>query len=179
MHVIAHYLYTGSNQPAKTSWDFDNAPGTNTARLRSVSALDEKGEVCHEHWMNKSITLQAEFWILRKARVEISFHLYNQEGIILFATGNFHEHSWTGVERPAGLYRCSCTIPKHFLNEGRYYVKVYLHHDRTHRTDAVIPEAISFSIFDPGDTRGDWTGPWIGLIRPILPWTGERIGDLP
>jgi len=27
--------------------------------------------------------------------------------------------------------------------------------------------------------RFGWTGNWAGLIRPILPWTGERVGDLP
>jgi lipopolysaccharide transport system ATP-binding protein len=177
--VVTQYLSSGSSQSARAVWRFEDAPGTKTARLHSVSALNEKGEVCADLWLNKPITLAAQFWILRRARVEISFHLYNQQGMVLFATGNFHAPDWRGVEHDPGLYAASCTIPEHFLNDGQYYIKVYLHHGRTHRTDAVVPEAISFRVLDPGDTRGDWTGPWIGLIRPLLPWAGARIGDPP
>jgi lipopolysaccharide transport system ATP-binding protein len=175
--VIAQYLSSGYNQSAQATWNFSEALGSNNAKLHSVSALDDDGEVCHDLLMNKAITLRAEFWILRKSRVVVSFHVYNQEGIVLFATGNFHEKAWADVEHSPGLYRVECIIPKHFLNEGQHYVRIYLDHDNPNKIS--IPEVISFRVLDPGDTRGDWTGTWIGMVRPILPWTGERIGDLP
>jgi lipopolysaccharide transport system ATP-binding protein len=129
--------------------------------------------------MDKPIILRVEFWILRQARVEVSLHLYDQQGTCLFATGNFHEPNWRGIEHEPGLYAASCTIPKHYLNEGLHYVNVYLHHGNPHQVDVEIPEVVSFDVHDPGDTRGDWVGFWTGLVRPILPWTGERIGNLP
>jgi len=177
--VIDQYLSWDSTKSAEATWSFEEAPGTNVAKLRSVRALNAKDEACFDMWMNKAITLRVEFWILHRARVEVSLHLYNQQGFRLFATGNFHEPTWRGIEHEPGLYACSCIIPKHFLNEGLHHVTVYLHHDRTHEVDVHIPEAVSFDVLDPGDTRGDWSGTWIGLVRPILAWTGERIGDLP
>jgi lipopolysaccharide transport system ATP-binding protein len=177
--VIEQYLSWDSNKSAEAVWAFEEAPGTNTAKLRSVKALNEKEETCFNMKMNKPIILKAEFWILRRARVEVSLHLYNQQGIRLFVTGNFHEPSWRGIEHEPGLYAASCTIPEHFLNEGIHFVTVLLHHDSTHEIDVHIPEVVSLNIVDPGDTRGDWVKKWKGAVRPILPWTGERIGNLP
>jgi len=177
--VIEQYLSWDSNKSAEAVWSFREAPGTSIAKLRSVRALNQKNDVCFTMWMNEPIILKAEFWILRRARVEVSLHLYNQQGFCLFATGNFHEPTWRGIEREPGLYACACIIPKHFLNEGLHYVNVYLHHSNPHVVDVKIPEVISFDLLDPGDTRGDWAGTWTGLVRPILPWTGERVGDLP
>ena len=177
--VVTQYLSSGSNESPEALWSFDEAPGSAIAKLRSVSVLNEENKPCFDVWLNEPIILKAEFWILRQSRVEVSFHLYNQEGFRLFATGNFHEATWRDIKREPGLYACSCTIPKHFLNEGTHYVEVYIHHNNPHEVDVNIPEAVSFNVRDPGDTRGDWTGTWVGLVRPILPWTGERIGDLP
>ena len=177
--VVEQYLSWGSNKSAEAVLSFEEAPGTSVAKLHSVRALNEENEPCVNMRMDQPITLRVEFWILRQARVEVSLHLYNRQGFRLFATGNFHEPTWRGIEHEPGLYACSCTIPKHFLNEGLHYVKVYLHHGSDHQVDVEIPEVVSFDVLDPGDTRGDWAGSWKGLVRPILPWTGERIGNLP
>jgi lipopolysaccharide transport system ATP-binding protein len=177
--AIEQYLSWGSNKSAEVIWSFEEAPGTSIAKLRSVRALNVKNEVSFNMWMNEPIILRFEFWILRQGRVDVSFHLYNQQGFCLFATGVFTEPTWRGIEHEPGLYACSYTIPKHFLNEGLHYVTVFLHHDHTHAVDVHIPEVVSFDVLDPGDTRGNWTGLWIGGVRPILPWRGERVGPLP
>lgn len=177
--VIGQYLSWGTNKSAEAVWSFEGAPGTSIAKLRSVRALNEVNEPCFNMGMNNPITLRVEFWILRQARVEVSLHLYNREGVRLFATGNFHDPSWRGIEHEPGLYAASCTIPKHYLNEGVHSVEVYLHHGNPHQVDVKVPEVVSFDVRDPGDTRGDWTGQWAGVIRPILAWTGERLGAVP
>jgi lipopolysaccharide transport system ATP-binding protein len=175
--VLGQYLCLGSNRSAEAAWSFEAAPGTGVAKLHSVKVLNKNNSPTYTMWMNEPIILRCEFWILCKSRVEVSFHLYNQQGFCLFATGNFHEPAWRGIEHEPGLYACSCTIPTHFLNEGIHHVTVFVHHDLTY-IDVRIPEVVSFEALDPGDTRGDWTGKWIGAIRPILPWKDERIGSL-
>jgi lipopolysaccharide transport system ATP-binding protein len=176
--VIGQYLSSDSEKSAKAFWPFEEAPGSDIAKLRSVSVLNEENEVCFDMWMNEPITVKVEFWILTKARVDISLHIFDQYGNCLFVTGNFHDPGWRGVEHEPGHYVCSVTIPRHYLNEGQHFVKIVIHHDDTHVVDLKMPEVISFYVHDPGDTRAGWTGAWIGLVRPILPWTAQRKGDL-
>jgi lipopolysaccharide transport system ATP-binding protein len=175
--VIDEYMSSDITQSAETLWSFEDAPGTDVIKLCAVRVLNEIGEVCFEMGMDRPIILQAEFWILRKTKMHVSFHLYNQQETLLFATGNFHDVAWRDTEHEPGRYSCSCTIPDHYLNEGQHHVKVYL--TRFRFTDVVIPRVVSFNVHDPGDLRFGWTGDWVGSIRPILPWSGERIGGLP
>jgi len=107
----------------------------------------------------------------------VSFWLYNQKGINLFATANFHDPVWGKMEYEPGLYLCLCTIPDHYLNEGPHYVTAVLSRD-TSVNLVELSEVVSFNVHDRGDTRADYTGPWIGAVRPLLPWNGKRIGDV-
>jgi lipopolysaccharide transport system ATP-binding protein len=177
--VIEQYLCWGSNKSAEATWSYEDAPGTSTVKLRSMRVVNEKDVPCLTMWMNNPIILKVEFWVLRRARVDVGLHVFTQQGFHLFATGTFHEPTWRGIEHEPGLYTASCIIPKNFLNEGPHYVNVYLYHGNRHEIDVNLPEVISFDVLDAGDTRGDWAGRWTGLVRPILPWVGERIGALP
>jgi len=176
--IIGAYLYSGSRESAEANWPFEKAPGDNTVKLRAVRVLNEKQEVQFDLDMDKPIILQAEFWILRKARITPSFWVYNQEGINLFATANLHDPVWTNMEYEPGLYSCSCTIPDHYLNEGLHHVKIVLTQN-VQMNLIEIPGVVSFKIYDRADTRGDYVGPWVGVVRPLLPWVGRRIGDVP
>lgn len=108
-----------------------------------------------------------------------SFHIYNQPGILLFALGNVHDDLWGQVEYDPGLYRANCTIPGNFLNEGQHYVTVYLTKDNNAGlVELHMNEVITFHVHDNGSSRGDYVREWIGVVRPVLPWSGSRIGDL-
>jgi lipopolysaccharide transport system ATP-binding protein len=175
--VVDQYVSPAATQSAEALWSFREAPGTDVIKLRAVRVLDEAGKVCSDMRADRPIVLQAEFWILRRTKMQVSFHLYNHQETLLFATGNFHDAAWEATEHEPGRYLCSCTIPGHYLNEGRHYAKIYL--TRFSFKDVVIPRVVSFDVRDPGELRFGWTGDWVGLVRPILPWTGERIGGLP
>ncbi len=178
--VVKQYLSSGSDHSAEASWSIENAPGTKYAKLTSVKALNDKNEICYDMWMNKSIVLHAEFFILCKTRMTVSFHLYNQEGICLFATANLHDPVWSTAEYDPGLYSSSCVIPGHYLNEGQHFVKIYLTRDNNAEIiDVERPEVISFNVHDNNDTRGDFSGTWLGAVRPLLSWTMKQIGDSP
>jgi hypothetical protein len=34
-------------------------------------------------------------------------------------------------------------------------------------------------VHDDGVSRSGYTGGWIGVVRPLLPWTVDRIDSLP
>ncbi len=178
--VITRYLSSEVNQSAEALWSFEEAPGTPIVKLRAVRVLNQDQKTSFDVEIDKPITLEMGFWILRKTRMTPSFHIYSHHGILLFAVGNLHDRIWAKIEYEPGLYRCSCTIPPNYLNEGQHYVTVYLTRDNNAGLIEIIQnEIVSFRVHDMGGSRGDFLHEWIGLVRPVLPWSGSRVGDLP
>jgi lipopolysaccharide transport system ATP-binding protein len=175
-HVIDEYLSIENNKSAVVSWQLDNAPGNEIAKLVSIKILNEKDNVTNQIWMDESIKIKIEFLLKKRARIEVSLHLFNQQDFMILATGNFNNAAWRDKEHEPGFYSCSCIIPKNLLNEGQYHINIYLGKDKI--TYAHATKVISFTLLDSGKLRDGWTGKWRGLIRPILSWTAEKIGDL-
>jgi lipopolysaccharide transport system ATP-binding protein len=175
--VLDQYLSKGVAKSAHASWSFDKAPGSPVVRLRSIDTQNGAGEPNFYLDMDEPIRLKAEFWLLDRASVQVSFHINNQDGTLLFATGNFHDTAWKAQPQRAGLYECSCLIPAHLLNEGLHHVTIRIEHGT--RTALNIPAATSFHVVDHGEDRAGWHREWKGAIRPMLPWAGRRIGGLP
>jgi len=175
--VVAQYLASESNHSAQATWPFEDAPGSETVKLHAVRALNEKQKVSYDIGIGESITLEMDYWCLRRTTVLSSFHLYNEQGMLLFSTANLDV--WNRGELEPGLHRVACTIPAHLLGDGTYYVTIYLARGAGGNVDAHKPEVISFRLNDDGSGRDGYTGEWIGLIRPRLPWTGRRLGDPP
>jgi lipopolysaccharide transport system ATP-binding protein len=174
--VIDQYLSVGSRMSAEAKWPFDNAPGTSLTKLRAVRALDQDDAVCHDFESDRMVKLRAEFWILRRTRMTVSFHVFNQEGINLFASANLHDPEWGKHDYEPGVYACWCIIPAHFLNEGRHYVSLFLASGASaNQVEIRLAEVVSFNMRDSGATRGEFVGEWVGAVRPLLAWGGECV----
>ena len=82
--------------------------------------------------------------------------------------------------RQPGEYVATAWIPGNLLNEGSAIVEAAIcsidfpkleHH-------AAVYEAVSFEVLDPGEgdsARGQFSGQWRGVVRPLLDWTCERV----
>ena len=178
--VVAEYLSSGDNASGETVWSFKDAPGSELVKLRAVRVLNEQGEVSFDMDIAKPVNLEMEFWCLQRTKMTPSFHLYNQLGVLLFFTTNLHDEVWSQKEYELGLYRCSCRIPGNFLNEGTYFVNAYLCRDIRRPPDVREEPVVSFRAHEfAAGQGGHIASKWLGLIRPLLSWTGDRIGDLP
>ena len=145
------------------------------AKLRAVRVLDENKNVQTTFDMAKPVILQAKFWVLKRGRLTVSFWLYNSLGVNLFATANYQKEGWSNVHYEPGLYTSWCTIPPHYLNDGKYYVKIILARGN-YGGEIELNDVVSFTV---NDQTSDHVVPWAGLVRPLLPWKSERIGDVP
>ena len=177
--VVEDYLESRVGHTPERSWGMRDAPGGEVARLRAVRILNSDGAVAYEQDMARPIDIQMDFWVFEPgARINVAFRVYNQQNMCLFAVGNHHDPEWGSRECEPGLYRCSCRIPGNYLNEGQHQVWAFVMKDKTN--DAVrAEEVVSFHVQDFGMTRGGYTGDWIGLIRPLLPWKMARMAELP
>jgi len=178
--VVSKYLSSGENVSGETVWSISDAPGSELVRLRAVRVVNEDGMPCFDTDMAKPIRLEIEFWCLRGTRMTPAFHIYNELGNLLFFTANLHDKIWADRQYEPGLYRCSCELPANFFNEGTYSVNAYLCSDINQAPDVRQEPAVSFRVHDLGTGPGrPIAGEWLGLIRPLLPWSGDRIGDPP
>lgn len=79
---------------------------------------------------------------------------------------------WQGVHDRA--LPATCTLPSNFLNEGLYSVNAIVLTDIT-QVEIFAREAVSFTVYDTGAMRKEYSGIWIGVVRPRLAWQTENL----
>ncbi len=178
--IIEKYLLSGLNHAGEVVWTFDEAPSHELVKLHAVRVLNQKHQLAHEISIAEEVILEMEFWCLKKSRLSCHFHIYSQDGILIFVTTNMHD-VWGQREFTPGLYKCGCIIPGNFLNEGRHHVTLYISEDTTGFAYIEMKEVVLFHMVEVEHHkgRGNFRGnKWSGLVRPVLPWTGMRVEDL-
>ena len=178
IEVSDHYINFGSEDLPEAHWSFEEAPGTDAVRLKSLRVCNDNGETISNCKLSDSILIEMEFWVIRPGMMlNPSFQIFNQLGLCLFATTNFHDPEWNERICDPGLYRSVCTIPNHLLNEGKHTISALVIRNKN---DVLIREKrISFNVHDDGVGRSGYTGGWIGAVRPLLSWNVQKISQLP
>jgi lipopolysaccharide transport system ATP-binding protein len=110
-----------------------------------------------------------------------SIHLLDKMRVGVLASANMHSANlrrdkWFNEPHPVGLYRTTCILPGNFLNEGRYHINVIILTNIT-KTEVFAREVISFTVHESGEMRKEYSGEWLGVVRPKLDWFTERIDD--
>jgi lipopolysaccharide transport system ATP-binding protein len=184
--VVPEYLKAGSGGTGEWVWEDERrAPGGDRFRLRAVRVVSA-GAVAGEVEIDRETTVEVEFWnrVEGARNVCANVYLLDSMGTIVLSTGstpaaNAAPEEWFARPHPAGLYRASVTIPANFLNEGLYYVSVYVVTLGPLAVEADAPQAVSFSVFDTGVMREPGGGSqWPGVVRVRLPWRTELLQPL-
>jgi lipopolysaccharide transport system ATP-binding protein len=177
--VVSFYLDAGLGKVGKKEWAVAaEAPGSDIARLRSVSVQGEDGTITEAVDIRRPFTLQMEYEVLKSGFWLLpNFNLYNEEGTCLFTTMD-QDPTWRKRPRPAGRYRSTAHVPGNLLAEGTIFVEPammtpdpFIRHFRER-------DSIAFQIIDSldGDSaRGDFDGRMEGVIRPLLDWSTEYV----
>ena len=174
--IVTEYLQTAAETCLEQIWpDPDIAPGNDGVRMRSARVVGLNGAPMETIDTRTPLALEFEYWNLKaEARLNLSISLYNQEGICMFTTTTVNEDLWHGKEFPSGLYRSVCRIPGGLLNDGSCRVRLLIVQDLAHIL-YVHEDIVVFDVQDSGEGRGQWYGKWVGVVRPELKWTTERI----
>jgi lipopolysaccharide transport system ATP-binding protein len=176
--VSEKYISHGSEDLAEAQWEYDNAPGAENVRLKSLRVMNEHGVTMNNFNLSDPVKIEMQFWVVKPGmRLNPSFQIFNQLGVIVFATTNFHDAQWNDRIYEPGLYRTVCIIPGHLMNEGRYTISALV--IRNKKDAHIREEIVSFFVHDDGVSRSGYTGGWIGVVRPLLPWSIDRIDTLP
>jgi lipopolysaccharide transport system ATP-binding protein len=173
--VVSEYLSTNVAQAGTATWDLDNAPGDETARIRKIEVCDPVGTPTDSLWLGSTIRLLMEFTILKPGlRVNPVFTVKNPGGLVVFSSANYEEPSWGMRCYDPGSVRTTCEVPAHILNEGKYVVDAMLVQEGRF-VKAFAENVVGFTVFDDASTRGDYLGEWSGVVRPRCEWQTESL----
>jgi lipopolysaccharide transport system ATP-binding protein len=177
-HVTSQYLQTSFQTLHRQFWpDMSTAPGNDKVRLRCACVRPRDGSPADAITIRTPLALEFEYWNLRPgAYLNLSLHLYNEQGIIVFNAVPTHEPIWQGRPYPQGLFRDVCYIPGDLLNDGMYRVELLIVQndaDVIYRHDDVVV----FDVHDDVETRGAWYGKVVGAVRPVLEWSTELVQE--
>ncbi len=170
-NVISSYLQTSFSSLTEQVWeDIATAPGNDSVRLRYACVRPADGVSTDPITVRTPFVLEFEYWNLKpNARLNLSLHLYNEQGIIVFNASPTTERVWQGRPFPCGLFRDTCFVPGDLLNDGMYRVELLIVENQ-----AIIlfqdDDVLVFDVRDTADFRDGWHGKWVGSVRPILEW---------
>jgi lipopolysaccharide transport system ATP-binding protein len=176
--VVQNYLGEGSAaETMEKVWnDLATAPGNDQVRLRRVCVKPADGSPPDAITVQTPLMLEFEYWNLEPdARLNLSLHLYNQQGITVFNTFPVRELVWNGRAFPIGLFRTTCYVPGNLLNDGVHRILLLVVKDQGIVVFSVN-DALVFNVLDAIERRGDWHGKWEGAVRPDLEWATEYLG---
>ena len=172
--VISAYLQEHVKVETERSWpDSEAAPGSEGVRLSAARIRPVEGSARGAIDVRTPLSLEFEYRVRQAGRrLNLSVHIYNEQGILLFNAGP------TGEPQPrsAGVYRDRCLIPGDLLTDGVHRVELLFVEDLT-RILSKHADLLTFDVQDAVELRGGWHGKWAGVVRPILPWSTDRLGD--
>jgi len=177
--IVSAYLTSDLGTTAARSWIGEaHAPGDKVSRLRAVRVRNEDGLVTDTIDIRRPVRLEIEFEVIEPGHaLAPNFHVFNEQGVNLFISNDL-DPEWRSRPRPAGVYTSTAWIPDNFLAEGTVIVGAAVS-----TLDPVVVhfferEAVAFQVVDSSDgdsARGDYAGPYPGVIRPALKWTTQYV----
>jgi len=174
--VIGQYMHCGLGSSAERHWtSADDAPGDEVVRLKSVRVWVD-GETTEEVDIRRPVDVEVQYWHVAdqsEHRPSANLYFYNEDGILLFLTGDSANVEWRKAERRSGVVTATCRIPANFFAEGRIFVHTCISSINPVVVHLMERDTVSFQVVDrsSGDgVRGEWVGEFPGVLRPMLDW---------
>jgi len=160
---------------AVREWRDLDVRGDRVVRLRRVRVCGEDGATMSEVDIRHPVGVEITYDVLEGGHVLVpNVHLFNEARLQLFA-GLDLEPEWQGRPKSAGRYVSTAWIPGNFLAEGSVIVDTAISTLASpHEVHAHEKDVVSVRVFDPmsaNSARGDYTGPFPGVVRPLVRWS--------
>ncbi|MFC1848229.1 ABC transporter ATP-binding protein [Chloroflexota bacterium] len=176
--IISDYILNRGQSGGEVSWDdIETAPGNENVRLKAVR-IKSNHVVTSNVPIDKEIVIEMDYWNLKEEAILITgIHLKDKMNSYILASANLPSANlsvdpWFDNKRPKGIYRSRCIIPANLLNNEYYAINVHVQNQRN-EWQAHAESVISFLVHDTGNMRAEYSGHWVGVIRPRLTWSTD------
>lgn len=175
--VVSRYLSTSFSQLSERSWlEIGAAPGSDAVRIRRAAVRPESGPPSAAINVRTPLVIEFEYWnLVPGAHLNLSLHVYNAQGVMVFNALPNREKVWQGRPFPRGLYRDTCHVPGDLLNDGIYRIELMF--VESNRVIYKADEILVFEVRDDPSGRDGWFGSWEGAVRPQFAWETEQLID--
>ena len=181
--IIEQYMISSSKDDGyKNHEEIDFQTRNNNFKLLSVGLFGSNGYT-NEFILNEPIHCEIQYEITEIATTCVpSIHLLDKYGECILATFNsdsatLNNDPLYGKVLERGIYKTICTIPSNFLNQNTYQISVFLSESERFTEMTVATQVLTFSAIDDGETSKEFSGTWVGLVRPKLNWSTEYINN--
>ena len=163
---------------AAREWpDAEKAPGNEVVRLCAVRVRTEDGRVTDALDIRRQVGIEMEFEVLKPGYVLLpNYHVSNEEGVLIFIA-NDKDPEWQRTPRPVGRFVSTAWIPGNFLAEGTMIIAAAVSTMDPVTIHFFERDVVAFQVIDSLDgqsARGEYAGPYPGIVRPMLQWTTRR-----
>ena len=168
--IVSRYLRESQGPRAEPSWeDPQKAPGDDVVRIRRVRVGPSEDPSSPLLTMQTPVRIETEYWLFNDAApVHLTYHLLNDQGIVVLTSG------CPSTVRESGVYRASFTLPGQLLNSGDYVLKLMVFQNGSHLL-FVHDSIATFTVSDVSEREGAWMGREPSVIQIPLRWDTERI----
>ncbi|TVT42809.1 ATP-binding cassette domain-containing protein [Hymenobacter setariae] len=163
--VVNQYLADTQQSNLSQSWSTpETAPGNDFIRFKRVQIIPQQISSDAPLDIRVPLTVKFEFWNqLDDTLLSTNLVLFSNGGECIFDVPS------AAVVCQQGVVAGECTIPGNFLNDGAYYISLFVVKDTT----TALYDFENCLSFELEDYRGDikWYGKWWGAVRPLLPFS--------
>jgi len=154
-------------------WRDVDAPGDRIVRMRRVRVCGEDGTTISAIDIRHPVGIEITYDVLVGGHVLVpNVHFFNEARFRLFVVLDLEE-KWQGRPKSAGRYVSTAWIPGNFLAEGSLIVDTAISTLAPLEVHAHEEDVVTFRVFDPmsaDSARGNYTGPFPGVVRPLVRW---------
>ena len=154
-------------------WRDVDAPGDRIVRMRRVRVCGEDGTTISAIDIRHPVGIEITYDVLVGGHVLVpNVHFFNEARFRLFVVLDL-EQKWQGRPKSAGRYVSTAWIPGNFLAEGSLIVDTAISTLAPLEVHAHEEDVVTFRVFDPmsaDSARGNYTGPFPGVVRPLVRW---------
>ena len=168
--IVSEYLGGLRGHDEVCQWnDPTTAPGNDVLRIKGVRLVLESNGNDNLISMQTPFQIETEFWVLKAGRqLHITYHLYNDQGIIVLTSG------FPTQVHQEGIHRAVCHMLGNLLNSGGYYLKLLVV-ENGNKVTYTHENITSFTVVDIAERKSSWLGREPGIVQPILEWNIESI----
>jgi lipopolysaccharide transport system ATP-binding protein len=182
--VVQSYLMTNKSKDGEIVWETPkDAPGNEEVKLHAVRLFQTgREEPTSDIDISRDLFIHIEYWNFRDGlRIYPGIWLRDQTGSYVLSSAHHKSISltsdpWADRPHPVGLFQSVCCIPGNFLNDTTYSVTAIV---GKNMADTIVLKdyILSFTVHDTGEMRKEFTGEWIGSVRPKLSWNTELVQE--
>lgn len=177
--IINQYLDAHTQRRAQATWaNINLAPGNSIVRITKTEVHNQHFEIHDQFEVTSRIGISIYYRVLKTGYTFThGFNLYNEQDVHVLSS---HDVSSPLRLQPrkAGDYKATVWIPENLLNEGILKVSIALFEVSPFQLYCHEFNVVAFQTNDSingQSARGDYTGDFPGIVRPLLSWQSNQI----